>query len=41
VKRLGAVVGRIDHDRIVGDAEIIELFQQLADLAVMLTMPSG
>ena len=33
---LGAVVGRVDDDGIVGDAEIVELFQKLADLAVML-----
>src|SRR5207244_11343151 len=33
---LGAVVGRVDHDRVAGDAEIIELFEELADLAVML-----
>jgi hypothetical protein len=33
---LGAVVGGVDHDRIVGDAEIIELFEKLADLSVML-----
>ena len=33
---LGAVVGRVDHDRVVGDAEIVELLQKLADLAVML-----
>ena len=35
-ERLGAVVGGVDHDRVVGDAEIVELLQKLADLAVML-----
>src|SRR5205085_8919799 len=35
-ERLGAVIGRVDHDRIVGDAEVVELFQQLPDMAVML-----
>ena len=33
---LGAVVGGVDDDGVVGDAEIVELFQKLADLAVML-----
>ena len=33
---LGAVVGGVDDDRIVGDAEIVELLQKLADLPVML-----
>src|SRR5262249_38312421 len=35
-ERLGAVVRGVDHDRIVGDAEIVELLQELADLPVML-----
>src|SRR6516165_5663757 len=38
-ERLGAVVGGVDHDRIVGDAEIVELLQELADLPVMLHHP--
>ena len=36
---MGAVIGRVDHDRVVGDAEVVELFQKLADLAVMLHNP--
>ena len=32
---LGAVVGRVDDDGVVGDAEVVELLQQLADLAVV------
>ena len=40
-ERLGAVVGGVDHDRVVGDAEIVELLQQLADLAVMLDHAVG
>ena len=35
-ERLGAVVGGVDHDGVVGDAEIVELLQELADLPVML-----
>src|SRR5262249_55087134 len=35
-ERLGAVVGGVDDDRVVGDAEIVELLEQLTDLAVML-----
>ena len=35
-ERLGAVVGGVDHDRVVGDAEVVELLQELADLPVML-----
>ncbi len=31
-----SVIGRVDDDRVVGDAEIIEYFQQFADVAVML-----
>ena len=30
-----AVVGRIKHQRIVGDAEFVELVQELTDIAVM------
>jgi hypothetical protein len=33
---LRAVVGGVDHDGVVGDAEIVELFQKLADLPVVL-----
>jgi hypothetical protein len=32
---LGAVVRRVDHDRVVGDAEVVELAQKLTDLAVV------
>ena len=31
-----AVVGRVDDDGVVGDAEIVERLQQLADMAVEL-----
>ena len=34
-ERLGTVVGGVDHDGVVGDAEIVKLLQQLADLPVM------
>src|SRR6478752_285449 len=34
-ERLGAIVGGVDHDGVVGDTEVVELFQQLPDLAVM------
>ncbi len=33
---LGAVVGGVDDDRVIGDAEIVELLQDLADLSVVL-----
>ena len=36
VKHLGAVVGRADDDGVVGDAEIVELLEQLADHVVEL-----
>ena len=32
---LRAVVSRVDHDRVVGDAEIVELLEQLSHLPVM------
>ena len=32
---LGAVVGAVDHDGVVGDAEIIELLEQAADHVVV------
>src|ERR1700730_1903453 len=35
-ERLGTVVGRVDHDRVVGDTQIVELLQELADLPVVL-----
>ena len=34
--QLVAVVGRVDDDRVVGDAEVLELLQQHADLLVVL-----
>ena len=37
----GAVVGRVDHDRVLGDAKIVELAQELADLAIMLNHAVG
>ena len=33
---LRAVVGRVHHDRVVGDAEFVDLVEQLADVAVVL-----
>ena len=36
-----AVVGRVDHDRVVGDAEIVERLEQLADMAVVLDHAVG
>ena len=38
---LGAVVGGVDHDGVVGDLEVVELLQELADLAVMLDHAVG
>ena len=35
-EHLGAVVGRPDHDRVVGDAQVVQLLQELADVAVVL-----
>ena len=40
-ERLGAVVGGVDHDGVVGDAEVVELLQELADLAVVLDHAVG
>ena len=34
--RLGAVVGAVDDDGVVGDAEVVELLQQRADHVVVL-----
>ena len=34
-ERLRAVVGRVDHDGIVGDAEVVEFLQELSDLPIM------
>ena len=36
-----AVIRRIDHDRVVGDAEIVELLQQEADVVVVFHHPVG
>jgi thiazole synthase ThiGH ThiG subunit len=38
---LGAVVGRPDHDRVVGDAEVVDLLQHLADVPVVLDHAVG
>ena len=38
---LGTVVGRVHHDGVVGDAELVELGEQLADLAVVLDHAVG
>ena len=38
---LGAVVGGVDDDGVVGDAEVVELLEQLADHAVMLDHAVG
>ena len=38
---LGAVVGREDDDGVVGDAEIVELLEQLPDIAVELDHTVG
>src|SRR4030095_9873236 len=40
-ERLRTVVGGIDHDRVVGDAEVVELLQELADLPVVLDHAVG
>ena len=34
--RLGAVVGAVDHDGVVGDAHLVELLEHVADHRVML-----
>ena len=36
---LGAVVGRVQDDRVVGDAELVELVEELPDVAVVLDHP--
>ena len=36
-----AVVGRVDDDRVVGDPEVVERLQQLADVAVVLDHAVG
>ena len=36
---MGPVIGRIEHDRVVGDAEIVEQFEQLANMHVVLDHP--
>jgi hypothetical protein len=33
---MSRLIGRVDHDRVVGDAEIVELFQKPPDLGVVL-----
>ena len=38
---LGAVVGGVDHDRVVGDAESSSFFEQFADMAVVLDHAVG
>ena len=38
---LGAVVGRVHDDGVVGDAELVELVEQLADVAVVLDHAVG
>ena len=38
---LGAVVGRVHHDGVVGDAELVELVEQLPDHAVVLDHAIG
>ena len=38
---LGSVVGREDHQRVLGDAELVELAQQFADHPVELLHPVG
>src|SRR4029078_5406730 len=35
------VVGRINHNGVVGDAEVVELFQKLTDLTIMLDHAIG
>ena len=37
----GAVVGGVDDDGVVGDAEVVELLEQLADMAVVLDHAVG
>ena len=38
---LGAVVGGVDDDGVLRDAEVVQLLQQLADMPVMLDHPIG
>ncbi|MNQ52227.1 hypothetical protein D3C85_662330 [compost metagenome] len=38
---LGSVIGRVYDDGVVGDSQIIQLFQQLTDLAVVLDHAVG
>jgi len=40
-RELGAVVGGVEHDGVVGDLEVVELLQQLAHHAVMLDHAVG
>ena len=40
-KLIGAVVGGVDDDRVVGDAQIVKRLQQLADVAVVLDHAIG
>jgi len=37
---LGAVVGGEDDDRVVGDAQVVELLEQDADIVIELLQPS-
>ena len=37
----GAVVGGVNDDRVVGDAEVVELLEQLADVTVVLDHAVG
>ena len=41
VMHFGAVVGGVDDDGVVGDAEVVELLEQLADMAVVLDHAVG
>ncbi len=41
VKHFGAVVGGVDDDGVVGDAEIVELLEKLADMPVVLDHAVG
>src|SRR6185437_11234190 len=38
---LRTVIGRVDDDRVVRDTQIVQLFQQVPDMAVMLDHPVG
>ena len=40
-RKLGAVVGGVEDDRVVGDAEIVELLEQLADHFIVLRHAVG